>query len=97
MLSAPDVTSNEDLDQVNFSVLLTPPQIKQVLEGHNEVLQQIAKKENEAKESAAEMSKLKLTLDEQLSKEQPNIGEIVQAKVEEAKNAQAKTFDTERE
>ena len=43
------------------------------------------------------MSKLKLTLDEQLSKEQPNIGEIVQAKVEEAKNAQAKTFDTERE
>ena len=38
MLGAPDITSNEDLDQVNFSVLLTPPQIKQVLEGHNEVL-----------------------------------------------------------
>ena len=43
------------------------------------------------------MAKLKKTLDEQLSKEQPNIGEIVQAKVTEATNAQAKQFDAERE
>lgn len=43
------------------------------------------------------MDKMKQTLDEQLSKEQPNIGEIVQAKVEEAKNAQGKVFDVERE
>ena len=66
----------EYISNINSSMLMSPENLKQVLENHNELIVELQKFEKQAINYKKEVDSLKTTLEKELQKEQPNIKEI---------------------
>jgi hypothetical protein len=87
------MVDDRKIDQVTYSAMLNPQEIKGVLLNHNLMIQDIDKFEKENNDLNKEIQDLKQTLSNELSKEQPNIKEITDRIVKQELDAQKKKFD----
>lgn len=97
MLCADSETAPDQIEAVNFSVLMSPLQLRDVLESRNALILSLAKKDQDAAQKLTEIADLKSTLEHELSKAQPNIKEIVDKQVSQAVETERREFDKERQ
>jgi len=66
----------KEISDIQFSVILTASDLRAVMNNHNVLLSDIETHKRNSTESKEEITGLRLTLDKELTKEQPNIKEI---------------------
>lgn len=64
------------IEELNFSILFNPEDLKNVIHTHNQLLRNIESFESLQITQKKEIEDLKTTLNKELQKEQPNIKEI---------------------
>ena len=81
LLCSKNPVDPEVLQELCFSTLLSPHDLRAVLKNHNTILGEIDSFQKRAGEAQTETDELKKTLEKELAKEQPNIKEITDRRV----------------
>lgn len=97
MLSEAKPIETSFVQEVSFSALFNPTELRGLIHSHNDLFSQLLKFETQAKSYKSEIDGLKQTLDKELTKEQPNIKEITDRIVKQELDSQKKEFEVEKE
>lgn len=97
LMQSDKMASESDLNSINFSTLFSANDLRQVLSVRNKQLHMIKKSEMDALEQNKEIEALKLAIEQQLKKEQPNMIQMQERLIKQECDKLKTKYEAEKE